>query len=126
MLRPRLVLVSCIALAVVSAGLGLGPSVTCTVAPLGWRGQEPLSYASSDQGPFVRFFPELKSLPAPPWVREGLRAYYRTGAATIPYPAKSEAAKGAGPARYPLISAEEASPVMPSLVRTDVIALTTR
>jgi hypothetical protein len=89
---------------------------------VGSRGPALTETGSGSQS-ILDLFPELKSLPAPLWVQEGLRVYYRTAAATVPNPMAESGREGTKP---PIMHPEELSPVAPALVRTDVIAIDTR
>lgn len=106
------VLVSCLATAANAAPLQTG---------LGWRGPG-FSQTTSANDPLLKSFPELRTLPSPVWVREGLRAYYQAAAATVanPLPAARDGEKP------PLPRAADIAATTPVVIRTDVVAMATR
>lgn len=123
MSRSRLLTLLCVAL-ICATLIGHGPNTAVAMPShqIASRGQT-LVERESDSQSILTLFPELKSLTAPLWVQEGLRAYYRTSAATVPNPLSGPNKDAVKP---PIMHPEELSPAAPALVRTDVIALATR
>jgi hypothetical protein len=121
--RSRLLSLLCAA-AVCLAVFGVSSSSVMGLPSqlIGSRGPA-LIERESDSQSILDLFPELKSLPAPLWVQEGLRVYYRTSAATVPNPMAKSSREGIAP---PIMHPEKLSPAAPAVVRTDVIALDTR
>ena len=83
MSRSRLLTLLCVAL-ICATLIGHGPNTAVAMPShqIASRGQT-LVERESDSQSILTLFPELKSLTAPLWVQEGLRAYYRTSAATV-------------------------------------------
>lgn len=119
MLRSRLALACCIALSLCL--VNMSPSMAAFYSPLGSRGASLIDRAA-EVGSATDFIPEARNLPAPSWVREGLRAYYRTSSATVENPFAAQN----GAAKPPVIRADQVSPAAPAVVRTDVVALASR
>lgn len=86
----------CGALVLGGAGRGAAPAV----APAGRPAQD---VATST---FVTLFPELRTLPAPTWVRPGLRVSYYDASASVAQLAGEEGSGGAGLTQYDVVARE--------------------
>lgn len=84
--------------------------------------EAPVEGQSFTGGLLSELFPEVKELPAPSWLKEGLRVYYRTSSGSLN---KTESQSMASLSDTPLLKPDELS-LSPFLLRTDVTAVASR
>ncbi len=103
-----------------AAFIALVVCASCTTAPAQLQQQQLPVQALPDVGsPLVGFLPQLRTAPAPDWVRPGLRINYYSASASIPqerfYVYRNE--------RGNLIKTDELGPAGEGILRFDLVAL---
>jgi hypothetical protein len=76
--------------------------------------------AADEQSTFLILFPELRSAPAPNWLKEGVRLTYRVESANVAQKEGVKGSTGAGYAQYDLVALDKASAVTAVRFYTDL------
>ncbi len=70
--------------------------------------------AATAQNPFLAIFPELRSMPAPAWLKEGMRVTYHVLSANVAQKEGKDGSGGEGYSQYDLVALEDGAAVSAS------------